>query len=110
MEIALLIYFAQVLDSFRNVLALCAVCGILVLSFFLPFFMDNPPVLVRFVKRTLITYTVIAICLMFTPSSKTLYMMAGGYAAQTVVQSEISGKILKLLEQKLNEELEKLKK
>ena len=38
------------------------------------------------------------------PSEKTMYMMAGGYAAQSVVESEIGDKVYTLI----NQELDKL--
>ena len=48
------------------------------------------------------------------PSEKTLYLMAGGYFGQQVVQSEQVGKVVKIIDIKLDEYLkeaeEKLKK
>ena len=48
------------------------------------------------------------------PSEKTLYLMAGGYFGQQVVQSEQVGKVVKIIDIKLDEYLKeaenKLKK
>lgn len=53
-----------------------------------------------------------AILLVIIPSERTMYMMAGGYAGQTigtaVVQSELTKDVIKIIEIKAKKELSKM--
>lgn len=58
-------------------------------------------------KRTkwfIVAFLVTGLLGTLTPNEKTMYMMAGGYAAQSVVESEIGDKVYTLI----NQELDKL--
>lgn len=45
----------------------------------------------------------------FIPSKQTIYLMAGGYVTQEVVTSDTAKKVLEILNEKLDTELEGLK-
>lgn len=68
----------------------------------------------RAVKWTIPFALFLTLVTALLPSEKTLYLMAGGYFGQQVVQSEQVGKVVKIIDIKLDEYLkeaeEKLKK
>jgi len=61
----------------------------------------------KVIKVSIITCFCSALFLTFLPSEKTAYMMVGAYAAQKVVENdkvqETGGKVLKLINQKLDD-------
>lgn len=68
----------------------------------------------RTAKWTIPFATFLTLLAALLPSEKTLYLMAGGYFGQQVVQSEQVGKVVKIIDIKLDEYLKeaenKLKK
>ena len=61
----------------------------------------------KIIKFSIIAWFCSALFLTFLPSEKTAYMMVGAYAAQKVVENdkvqETGGKVLKLINQKLDD-------
>lgn len=54
-------------------------------------------------SKTLLTiFCILLPIFVIIPSEKTMYLMAGGYAAQKVVQSPIADKTLRILEDKMD--------
>jgi TRAP-type C4-dicarboxylate transport system permease large subunit len=61
----------------------------------------------RWVRRLIITGIISAWIIIFIPTEKTAYTMVGAYAAQKVAENEkvqqMSGKVLTIIEQKLDQ-------
>ena len=61
---------------------------------------------VKWIKRLIVTGIISAWILILIPSEKTAYTMVGAYAAQKVVENDkvqaMSGKVLTIIEQKLD--------
>lgn len=61
--------------------------------------------------KLLMSYVVVAyIIAALIPSQKTMYLMAGAYGSQKVVQSEAADKVVKIVNSKLDEYLEEAEK
>jgi len=118
MELALLVYGISVMSSFAAFCVLMCVCLVIVVIFKLAAY-DFTPSYKRaenqwgLTKKSILKYMVTFLVLAFTsvliPSEKTMYVMVGAYAAQKVYQSPetkvISEKVLKVIEQKLDEQI-----
>ena len=70
----------------------------------------NGVMCVKWLKRSLVTIFLVSFALIFLPSEKTAYTMVGAYAAQKVAENdkvqEMSGKVLTIIEQKLDSIIE----
>ena len=108
MELALFVYLAGVVGNVGGVFVAIAIisaiimfiCGVYVVddkSFMKPFYIS------------LCTLLFSAFTAALLPSEKTMYLMAGAYTTQAVAQSTVGQKTVELIEQKLDEELAKLK-
>jgi hypothetical protein len=64
----------------------------------------------KWIKRGVITGFIFSIVLVFIPTEKTAYTMVGAYAAQKVAENDkvqaMSGKVLTIIEQKLDSYIE----
>ena len=60
----------------------------------------------KYIKISFILALLLNTFAVLLPSEKTLYIMAGAYAGQTVYESEIGNKSLQLIEAKLDEYIE----
>ena len=109
MEFALLIYLTEMLGKLENALAITAV-----LSAFAVLFLgawDEENWSKPYLKWSVLALAVSISFIVVLPSKKTAYMMVGAYAAQKVVQSPdvvgIYSRVIRLVETKLDEALEK---
>jgi TRAP-type C4-dicarboxylate transport system permease large subunit len=66
----------------------------------------NGKMCIKWIKRLLATAAIASFLLIFVPTEKTAYTMVGAYAAQKVAENEkvqqMSGKVLTIIEQKLD--------
>lgn len=111
MELALFVYLAGVVGNLVNVFITVATIAILIVLSIAPFAImedDNKGMLkaIYIAVATTVFSTFMAVII---PSEKTMYLMAGAYTTQAVVQSTVGKKTVDLIEQKLDEELAKLK-
>ena len=60
----------------------------------------------KWVKRYVISVVLLSVTYSLIPAQKTMYLMLAGYVGQGVVQSEASGKVVKILNKKLDKYLE----
>lgn len=135
MELALLVWAAEVLPAVAHTILFMGVILLVGLAFLgLFLYLDGAPSYYdkQYNKeeydRKLTTYnnirkaypkiicTLLAFIMLATlvPSQKTIYMMAGAYGAQSIATSESAKKVIRILETKLDsiitEQEEKLKK
>jgi len=109
MELALFVYLAGVVGNVGGVFVAIAIisaviafiCGAVAInadkSFIKPFY----------ISLCVLLFSAFTAALL--PSEKTMYLMAGAYTTQAVAQSTVGQKTVELIEQKLDEELAKLK-
>ena len=66
----------------------------------------NGVMCVKWIKRGVVTAVIASFLLVFVPTEKTAYTMVGAYAAQKVAENDkvqqMSGKVLTIIEQKLD--------
>lgn len=66
----------------------------------------NGVMCIKWIKRVIVTGFLLSFFLIFIPSEKTAYTMVGAYAAQKVAENDkvqaMSGKVLTIIEQKLD--------
>jgi len=123
MELALLVYGISVTSSFATFCVLLSTVLFIItfgrsmkyvsdLDFCSSFNNENLAVLVQ-TKKSIVRFGGTALLLAFLtvliPSEKTMYVMVGAYAAQKISQAPetkvISEKVLKVIEQKLDEQI-----
>lgn len=104
MELALLVYAIGLLGNFNGFLAFCL--GGSISAIFIWLLSDN----VEKIKFWATVSFCLGLILVIVPSEKTAYTMIGAYAAQKVSKDEnvqkLSGKVLTIIEQKMNEYIE----
>lgn len=61
-----------------------------------------------FRMKFLVIPVVLSCLLTFTPSERTMYLMAGAYASQAVIQSDLAKDVVSILELKVKEQLKEL--
>lgn len=62
----------------------------------------------KWIKWPAIWVTVLSVTASLLPTEKTMYMMAAAYGSQKLVQSEAAGKVVKIINGKLDEYLEEM--
>ena len=124
MDLALLVYGISLLHKISGFLvAIIIACSVASIFFFLwyvsetdrkSYYSDrendkreaNGVMCVKMIKRGIITCLILSFVLIFIPSEKTAYTMVGAYAAQKVAENDkvqqMSGKVLTIIEQKLD--------
>jgi len=110
MELALFVYLAGVVGKVGGLFTVIAFvstiavffCGISIAA-------DNDKSFIKPLYISLCTCVFAAFVAALLPSEKTMYLMAGAYTTQAVAQSTVGQKTVELIEQKLDEELAKLK-
>ena len=109
MELALFVYLAGVVESLKNLFIV--ICVAVPFGLFASaMHADINNIKNKYIKPLIITFIASGFLAALTPSEKTMYMMAGGYATQQVVTSTVAKKTVSLIEGKLDEELSKLSK
>ena len=70
----------------------------------------NGVMCIKWIKRLIVTGFIASFVMIFVPTEKTAYTMVGAYAAQKVAENEkvqaMSGKVLTIIEQKLDSYIE----
>ena len=109
MELALFVYLAGIVGKVGGVFVAIAIisaviafiCGAVAIdvdtSFMKPFY----------ISLCVLLFSAFTAALL--PSEKTMYLIAGAYTTQAVAQSTVGQKTVELIEQKIDEELAKLK-
>ena len=84
-------------------------CGMAVFAAIVAFFSfaENKPVI--FLKKTFISGIVLAICSVLIPNKQDSYILAGVYATQLAVESEVGQDVLQLVKNKIKESVENTK-
>ena len=114
MELALLVWFAGSIDSFTTLLSVVG-CGLSIGTIMVygikystwwehegTTLEGNKPPFKFYVTVTSVGLFILALATIL-PSQKTVYLMAGAYMTQKVVQSETGDKVSKILNSKLDE-------
>ena len=110
MELALFVYFAGIVSKLSGLFVFIAIAsGISGLICLAAVLFDNDKSYQKSVYICLTTWLCSALIATLLPSEKTMYLMAGAYTTQAVAQSTVGQKTVELIEQKLDEELAKLK-
>lgn len=109
MELAFLVYLIDSLDNLSQWLTIgTIVCVLSILIGFFPITeFASPGTAGKLVKRATILAVVFSIIQVFIPSTKTAYTMVAAYAVQSAYTNpkveQMSSKVLKLIDQKLEE-------
>lgn len=109
MEFALIIYAIDFLGKFSSLIfGLLITLGSLLAIIFIIFLGEfNNEKYIKPLKTTALALSVCTALFVVTPSKQTSYMMLGAYATQKTVESSIGQDILKLIEMKIKEEIDK---
>jgi hypothetical protein len=120
MELALFIWAISSLDSITQMLIWIPISLLTAAGMWLAFVNDmstyndesrekrdkNKVIAFKHAKRSLIAVLICLPIAVVLPSTKTAWMMTGGYVAQNVVTSETAKKLTKLVEAKLDSMIE----
>lgn len=113
MTLAFLVYLAGVITSLSHAIAIIfiATCGAYVLYTigYLIFNESDWKNRGKFYKWPLAVILSAMFVKVLLPSERTMWMMAGAYTAQTVVESNVGKQTVELIELKLQDEIAKLK-
>ena len=109
MELALFVYLAGVVGNVGGVFVVIAIisCTIMLICGASSVGYDKSLMKPFYISLSTLVFSAFVAALL--PSEKTMYLMAGAYTTQAVVQSTVGKKTVDLIEQKLDEELAKLK-
>lgn len=112
MEFALLIWAIGMLPKLGFFLGLTLAALILyILIYYAVWYLDDGIEKPSHRTGAMLTAMFISILLVITPSTKTAYMMVGAYAAQRVIEApetkQITGKIITIINDKLDQELQR---
>ena len=118
MELALLVWAASALPAITNTLIVCAlaVSGISALAWFFTIgyppsywnkeeqatYIETTTSIRKLAPRLIIISIFTMVICKAIPDQKTIYMMAGAYGAQSVATSEAGKRVVKILENKLD--------
>ena len=120
MTIPFIIYLIEVLDNVKGFVLLALICLSLTLLFSLITWGFNSDMSEhgdvykqkaesgkKLFKKTLIFFSIAAFFMIVIPSKKTIYLMLGGYTAQSIYESpeakEFGNKVLNIVNSKLDE-------
>ena len=113
MTLVFLVYLAGVITSMSHFLGAIVVSTTILYSIYvLGYLMVNESNWKnrgKFYKWPFVLLICCGIFKVFLPSEKTMWLMAGAYATEKVVESNIGKQTLELVELKLQEEINKLK-
>ena len=108
MTLAFLIYIVALLPSLSTFFFVAMLAFIFSLPIILLLWSDygndeNKPMFIKFIKRAIFGVVFCGVMTTIIPKEKTAWWMLGGYAAQTVYQSEEGTKYRQLIMQKIDE-------
>lgn len=114
MTLMLFVYFAQIVDKiiiFSSILMICL--SVLLLTVIIAKICEFDDIKIS-LRPILITWIIFLLISAFTPSSKTLYILAGVKYGQEIMKNEnvqeISKDVLKIIELKIKSTKEELEK
>jgi hypothetical protein len=111
MELALIVYFAGVVSSLNLALAVTLSFGSILVGVYSAWHVTDNPEGIPFKKWPIVSLVVL---LLFLPSERTMWLMAGAYGTQSVIESQVGQDMKKLIELKVKglveEELAKVQK
>lgn len=110
MEFAFFVYLTSLAGSIKGMLLGTAMLIAMGYMYSVLFVFIDQGTLVIVKKRYVGFFAVLMIVGSIIPSERTMWMMAGAYASQTTVQSNIGQKVLVMIEQKIDKEIEKVAK
>jgi len=124
MDLALLVYGISLLQGISGFLAAIIIMSVAGVGFFFIWNASetdrrsyysqsendvreaNGVMCIKWIKRLFVTGLIASFVMIFVPTEKTAYTMVGAYAAQKVAENEkvqqMSGKVLTIIEQKLD--------
>lgn len=111
MELALFVYLAGIADDLKITFGLIASLLSIILTMALVFYLaieydeDMRNMTKKTIKWSLPICLVCTIIALFTPNKNTIYLMAGGYAAQEVATGEIGNKVMRIINLELDKRL-----
>lgn len=115
MDLALLVYAITLLGTMKLAFVMAFwICVIAIIGLFIhladAYTETSRKWAWKNIKRWFTGLVIMAILAVITPTEKTAYLMVGAYAAQKVAENErvqqLSGKVLKVLEQRLDQYIE----
>ena len=113
MTLVFLVYIAGVITSMSNFIGAIFVSTTILYSLYVLGYLivneSNWKNRGKFYKWPFVLLICCGIFKVFLPSEKTMWLMAGAYATEKVVESNIGKQTLELVELKLQEEINKLK-
>lgn len=101
MELALVVYFANFVGSFQEIMTLLLIFGIPILCIYTIISSAEFNELKLPSKWVLFGIAAIMVLKIFVPNEKTVWLMAGAYGAQSVYESQTGKDIQKLVELKI---------
>ena len=116
MSAAMIIYLAEVAQNLTVILVITLVIaglGVAIggIKFTCDYDKDEKVATLKFVRYAALVIILASIPLVFTPSKSSIYLMAGAKVTEDIVKSpeakELGGKILKVINQKLDEQVKK---
>lgn len=117
MELAIIVYLASFISNLKIISLILMVVAPMVLFTYSMFYVNRVETHNRYpdhykkpvFNKWYVYPLVIAVTIwIITPSERTMWLMAGSYAAQSVVQSEIGKDVLSIVELKVKKELKEL--
>lgn len=101
MELALFIWFVGVAGNFQVALTILTFIAVVCFALYVGWQVDHEKQ-VKWKLKVLGLFLMTFVCTAL-PSERTLWLMAAGYTAQTVVQSETGKKLQQLVDKKLDD-------
>ena len=117
MELAIIVYLASFISNLKIISFIAILIAIMALFVYSLFYSHQAEMHVQYPNRYekpvfnkwYVYPLVIAVTIwIITPGERTMWLMAGGYAAQSAVQSEIGKDVLSIVELKVKKELKEL--
>lgn len=97
------IYFAGVAETLKTIAAMLLIGGAAVMTSWVVIHYIERDEILPFWKHFVVLFSICAVVVVFTPSSKLLYSIAGLRAGEVALQTEEGQKAMKLLNKKLDE-------
>ncbi|QCD44943.1 hypothetical protein [Campylobacter mucosalis] len=105
----LLLLFAdmaeKLLNASRSITLLAGIASVLLIMFSVILAENETERLFKVRKYSIVTFLISLAIFIITPSSKTIYIVAGANVTNELLQTETANKAIKLLNQKLDEAL-----
>lgn len=110
MSLELLLYLAEVLGNINIIITVVffvSLISIVMALFICAAESYNPFTEFKHIKKVIIGYSIFILLCVFVPNQKYVYLIIASRAGKEVVKSEVFEKAMKVLNKKLDQELEK---